>query len=71
MVGGGFEVGAGNEGLYKGVNLVKEGIKLNEPVIFVSINYRLNLFGFIASTELEKDNASHGGGVGNYGTYYS
>jgi carboxylesterase type B len=68
MVGGGFEVGAGNEGLYNGVNLVKEGMKLNEPVIFVSINYRLNLFGFIASKELEKDNASHGGGVGNYGT---
>jgi carboxylesterase type B len=68
IVGGGFEMGAGSEAMYKGANLVKESIKLGEPIIAVSVNYRLNLFGFIASKELEKDNATHGGGVGNYGT---
>ena len=53
--------------MYQGVNFVEESLKLDQPVVFVGINYRVNFFGFLASKELAKDNAQHGGGVGNYG----
>lgn len=54
--------------MYNGVKTVQHSIEWGEPVITVSLNYRLNYFGFLASKELIKDNAAHGGGVGNYGT---
>jgi carboxylesterase type B len=68
MLGGGFSFGGNSKGLYKGVNLVEHSIQWGEPVVYVAINYRLNYFGFLASKELAKDNAAHGGGVGNYGS---
>jgi len=54
--------------MYNGVKTVHNSIEWGEPVITVSLNYRVNYFGFLASKELIKDNAAHGGGVGNYGT---
>nr|VWO95946.1 Carboxylic ester hydrolase (EC [Ganoderma boninense] len=46
--------------IYGGV-IVKRSIKLKEPVIYVSMNYRVSAFGFLASQEV-KD-----AGVGNLG----
>ncbi|MEO5806333.1 carboxylesterase family protein [Devosia sp.] len=40
--GGGFVTGSGNISWYDGSNLAK-----NQDVVFVSINYRLNIFGFL------------------------
>ena len=54
--------------MYHGASLVEHSLEWDEPVVYVSINYRLNFFGFLASKELVKDNAAHGGGVGNYGS---
>lgn len=54
--------------MYNGASIVEHSIQFGEPVIYVSVNYRVNYFGFLASNELAKDNASRGGGVGNYGT---
>jgi acetylcholinesterase len=54
--------------MYHGASLVEHSLEWDEPVVYVSINYRVNFFGFLASKELAKDNAAHGGGVGNYGT---
>lgn len=65
--GGAFSFGSNSKKVYHGANLVEHSIKLNEPMIYVAINYRLNFFGFLASKELIQDNAAHGGGVGNYG----
>ncbi len=42
MHGGGFSAGAGNYLLYDGTNLAKK-----EDVVVVSINHRLNIFGFL------------------------
>ena len=65
--GGAFSIGSNSKKIYHGANLVEHSIKLDEPIVYVAINYRLNFFGFLASKELIKDNAAHGGGVGNYG----
>ncbi|TBU41183.1 alpha/beta-hydrolase [Dichomitus squalens] len=59
IYGGGFETG-GTSG-YDGTPIVKRSIELGEPVIYVSLNYRLNGFGFLASKEVKE------AGVGNLG----
>ncbi|PCH36159.1 sterol esterase [Wolfiporia cocos MD-104 SS10] len=50
IYGGAFEFG--DAALYPGTALVQRSIDLGEPVIFVSHNYRLNAFGFLASQEV-------------------
>lgn len=56
--GGGFIAGAGSEPRYTNSALVSKG------VILVTLNYRLGLFGFLASDGLAKENGGH---AGNYG----
>jgi para-nitrobenzyl esterase len=56
--GGGFIAGAGSEPRYTNSALVSQG------VILVSLNYRLGLFGFLASEDLARENQGH---AGNYG----
>lgn len=47
MHGGGFSAGSGNYLLYDGTNLAKK-----EDVVVVSVNHRLNIFGFLHLEEL-------------------
>src|SRR5258705_8366773 len=62
--------GSNQAWLYDGGNLVARSVQLNKPVIMVSLNYRLNGFGWLASDELNADNEKAGdAGVGNYGSY--
>lgn len=56
--GGGFTGGSGSVPLYDGEDLAKKGI------VFVTINYRLGVFGFLAHPELSKE--ANGKEVGNY-----
>jgi para-nitrobenzyl esterase len=56
--GGGFIAGAGSEPRYTNSALVSKG------VILVTLNYRLGVFGFLASEDLAKENGGH---AGNYG----
>ncbi|KAJ6508826.1 sterol esterase [Mycena sanguinolenta] len=57
--GGGFETGDSSQN--PGDSLVMRSIALNQPVIHVSVNYRLNAFGFLGGTQVQKD------GIGNAG----
>jgi para-nitrobenzyl esterase len=56
--GGGFIAGAGSEPRYSDSPLVDKG------VVLVTLNYRLGVFGFLATDDLAKENAGH---AGNYG----
>lgn len=47
--------------------MVAKAAELGLPVIVASINYRLNVFGFLASEELREYRGD--GGVGNLGLY--
>ena len=47
MHGGGFSVGSGNYLLYDGTNLARK-----EDVVVVSVNHRLNVFGFLHLSDL-------------------
>ncbi|RZJ87857.1 MAG: carboxylesterase family protein [Chryseobacterium sp.] len=57
--GGGFSSGDGSEPRYDGENMARNG------VIFITINYRLSVFGFLAHPDLSKE--SKQGSSGNYG----
>ncbi|ORX80468.1 alpha/beta-hydrolase, partial [Basidiobolus meristosporus CBS 931.73] len=58
--GGSLKDGANSLPIYDGTRLVQA-----KPVVVVVINYRLNVFGFLASKELAED--SEDGSAGNYG----
>src|ERR1039458_5193166 len=59
IYGGGFAAGAASEARQDGENLAKKG------VVVVSMNYRLNVFGFFAHAELAKESGHDS--AGNYG----
>ena len=54
--GGGFAAGASSEPRQDGGNLAKRG------VVVVSLNYRLNIFGFFSHPELTSESAQHASG---------
>ncbi len=59
--GGGYHTGFGHMPLYRGDRLAQAG-----DVVVVSINYRLNIFGFLAHPALRNEDAH--GSTGGYGT---
>ncbi|KAJ7268043.1 carotenoid ester lipase precursor [Mycena rebaudengoi] len=59
IFGGGFELGSPS--MYNGVPIVERSIQLGEPVIYVSMNYRVSAFGFLPGKEVRA------AGVGNLG----
>ncbi|KAI8975912.1 carotenoid ester lipase precursor [Trametes punicea] len=59
VFGGGFTTGS--TALYPGNALVERSIELQQPVVFVNMNYRLSVFGFLGGKEIKE------AGVGNLG----
>lgn len=57
--GGGFSAGDGSEPRYNGEAMAQQGI------VVVTVNYRLNVFGFLAHPDLSGETAHKGSG--NYG----
>lgn len=57
--GGGFAAGDGSEPRYDGESMAAKG------VVTLTVNYRLNVFGFLAHPELSKESPHHASG--NYG----
>jgi para-nitrobenzyl esterase len=54
--GGAFISGSGSCPIYDGENMAKQG------VVFVTINYRLGAFGFLAHPDLTKESPQHASG---------
>ena len=61
IFGGGFEIGT--SALYDGGLIVDRSQTLSQPVVYVSMNYRLNGFGFLAGKEVKS------AGAGNLGLH--
>ncbi|CAD6888653.1 unnamed protein product [Tilletia laevis] len=51
IYGGGWQVGSSIQKVINGTDLVDASIASNEPIIFVSIQYRVGVFGFIGGKE--------------------
>ncbi|KAF5844084.1 hypothetical protein GGP41_001474 [Bipolaris sorokiniana] len=52
--GGGMASGSGVDERYNGSFLVQESVEMGTPIIYISINYRLATFGFLAGSVIEK-----------------
>ncbi|KAG0371050.1 Alpha/Beta hydrolase protein [Gamsiella multidivaricata] len=72
--GGAYRDGSNAVPLYNASNFVHHSILLHQPVIVIAINYRVNVFGFLASQELIHDISStssdlppYDQSVGNWG----
>ncbi|KAH6986542.1 para-nitrobenzyl esterase [Ilyonectria sp. MPI-CAGE-AT-0026] len=50
--GGGLAFGAATDPMWDPTRIVMRSLERGSPIIAVSINYRLNLFGFAASTDI-------------------
>ncbi|KIL84050.1 sterol esterase precursor [Fusarium avenaceum] len=59
IFGGGFQLGWSS--MYDGTGLVNYGVGLNQPFIFVAVNYRVGGFGFLPGKEIQDE------GSGNLG----
>ena len=57
--GGGFNAGDGSEPRYEGASMARKGI------VALTVNYRLDVFGFFAHPELTRSSPDHASG--NYG----
>jgi len=68
--GGAFVYAAGGAPIYDGRMLSTISAGLGIPTIIISVNFRLGVYGFLASKEIREYNAEHGeAGVGNYGLW--
>jgi carboxylesterase type B len=65
--GGSFSSGCG--AIYNGTYMVNASMNASIPIVFVSINYRIGLLGFVADQLLYDENSGDGGQAttGNYG----
>ncbi|KZP13932.1 carotenoid ester lipase precursor [Athelia psychrophila] len=52
IYGGGFETGSSSA--TDGGPVVERSLALNEPIVYVSMNYRLSAFGFLAGKEVKE-----------------
>ncbi|EGY14246.1 hypothetical protein VD0002_g8403 [Verticillium dahliae] len=57
IFGGGFELGWSS--MYDGTGLIKHGVDLKKPFIFVAVNYRVAGFGFMPGKEILADGSSN------------
>ncbi|KAM3086947.1 hypothetical protein ACMFMG_001062 [Clarireedia jacksonii] len=55
IFGGGLNKGTANERTAAPDGLIRQSIETGEPVIYVGMNYRLNIFGFATSEALRGD----------------
>ncbi|KAF9971154.1 hypothetical protein BGZ73_005937 [Actinomortierella ambigua] len=55
IYGGGFQFGGNYIPQYDGTNLVAQSITRGEPIIYVTINYRVSHLGWAASKELKEE----------------
>ncbi|KAF5004107.1 hypothetical protein FDECE_9380 [Fusarium decemcellulare] len=57
--GGGWQEGSGSDPRYNGTFLVERSVDMGTPIIFVSFNYRLGLFGLMSGQVLERAGLSN------------
>ncbi|KAG0201222.1 hypothetical protein BGX28_005900 [Mortierella sp. GBA30] len=55
IYGGGLKIGGISNPLYDCSELVVASLEVNKPMVLVTINYRINYFGFLSSKELVLD----------------
>ncbi|EIM91451.1 alpha/beta-hydrolase [Stereum hirsutum FP-91666 SS1] len=60
VYGGAFNTGAASDPEYNATILVQRSMEIGKPIIFVSANYRVNTFGFLASADMAVEDLNNG-----------
>ncbi|KAF8529673.1 alpha/beta-hydrolase [Hysterangium stoloniferum] len=60
IYGGNYNLGAASNPSYDPTLLLQRSIAIGKPIIFVSFNYRVNTFGFLASSFVEPEDLNAG-----------
>ncbi|KAG6885766.1 hypothetical protein C0992_004909 [Termitomyces sp. T32_za158] len=58
--GGQYTSGAASDPLYDPTRIIQRSVTTQRPVLFVSINYRLNTFGFLSSASVAPEDLNAG-----------
>ncbi|ESK95924.1 carotenoid ester lipase [Moniliophthora roreri MCA 2997] len=58
--GGAYTTGAGSAPSADPTRILLRSVEIEKPIIFVSVNYRLNTFGFLASSSVPKEDLNAG-----------
>ncbi|KAL0569259.1 hypothetical protein V5O48_012702 [Marasmius crinis-equi] len=58
--GGAYTHGAGSQPEYNPRRILLRSVAINKPILFVSINYRVNTFGFLASSVVPEEDLNAG-----------
>ncbi|KIL92441.1 hypothetical protein FAVG1_04852 [Fusarium avenaceum] len=69
FMGGSQSIQLSGREVYDATNLVRASIAREEPIVVVTINYRVGLLGFLTSEKLAEWSRAHGEAVGNYGLH--
>ncbi|PNP79285.1 hypothetical protein FNYG_07361 [Fusarium nygamai] len=69
FMGGSQSIQLSGREIYDATDLVRASIAREQPVVVVTINYRVGLLGFLTSEKLAERSRAHGEAVGNYGLH--
>ncbi|KAF5568073.1 triacylglycerol lipase V precursor [Fusarium phyllophilum] len=69
FMGGSQSIQLSGREIYDATDLVRASIAREQPVVVVTINYRVGLLGFLTSEKLADRSRAHGEAVGNYGLH--
>lgn len=69
LIGGSQSTQVAGREVYDATNLVTSSIACGEPLVVVTINYRVGALGFLSSDELARESRRNGEDIGNYGLH--
>ncbi|KAG5746320.1 hypothetical protein H9Q70_010987 [Fusarium xylarioides] len=69
FMGGSQSIQLSGREIYDATDFVRASNALEQPVVVVTINYRVGLLGFLTSEKLAERSRAHGEAVGNYGLH--
>lgn len=69
FMGGSQSIQLSGREVYDATNLVRASIARSQPIVVVTLNYRVGLLGFLTSDRLAERSRACGEAVGNYGLH--
>ncbi|GJJ08180.1 hypothetical protein Clacol_002388 [Clathrus columnatus] len=60
MYGGTYNIGAASDPTFNPTFLINRSLQIGKPIIFVSLNYRINTFGFLANSLMAPEDLNAG-----------
>ncbi|KAJ3485443.1 hypothetical protein NLI96_g4961 [Meripilus lineatus] len=58
--GGKFSAGAASQHTYDPTRIIQRSVTIGKPIVFVSLNYRVNMFGFLSSSHVLPEDLNAG-----------